>query len=64
MFNYKRTNNSLETVEKIILNMVNKDFNRLFDLDGEIHLSLKKERKNALAKAQRICKKYCTFTKV
>ena len=58
MFNYKRTNNSLETVATIIRNMADEDFNRLVDLDGEILLSWKSERKNALAKAQRICKKY------
>ena len=58
IFNYKRTNNSLETVATIIRNMADEDFNRLADLDGEILLSWKSERKNALAKAQRICKKY------
>ena len=58
MFNYKRTNNSLETVATIIRNMADEDFNRLADLDGEILLSWKNERKNALAKAQRICKRY------
>ena len=58
MFNYKRTNNSIETISTIIRNMADKDFNRLNDLDGEILLSWKSERKNALAKAQRICKKY------
>ena len=58
MFNYKRTNNSIETIAEIIRNMVDEDFNRLADLDGEILLSWKSERKNALAKAQRICKRY------
>ena len=58
MFNYKRTNNSLETVATIIRNMADEDFNRLVDLDGEILCSWKNERKNALAKAQRICKRY------
>lgn len=58
MFNYKRTNNSIETIAEIIRNMVDEDFNRLVDLDGEILLSWSRERKNALAKAQRICKKY------
>ena len=58
MFNYKRTNNSIETIAEIIRNMADKDFNRLVDLDGEILLSWNHERKNALAKAQRICKKY------
>ena len=58
MFNYKRTNNSLETIAEIIRNMADEDFNRLADLDCEILLSWKSERKNALAKAQRICKKY------
>ena len=58
MFNYKRTNNSIETIAEIIRNMADEDFNRLVDLDGEILLSWKNERKNALAKAQRICKKY------
>ena len=58
MFNYKRTNNSLETVTEIIYNMADEDFNRLGYLDGKILLSWKSERKNALAKAQRICKKY------
>ena len=58
MFNYKRTNNSLETVAEIIYNMADEDFNRLGYLDGKILLSWKSERKNALAKAQRICKKY------
>ena len=58
MFNYKRTNNSIETIAEIIRNMADEDFNRLADLDGEILLSWKSERKNALAKAQRICKKY------
>ena len=38
--------------------MTDEDFNRLADLDGEILLSWKSERKNALAKAQRICKRY------
>ena len=57
MFNYKRTNNSLETIAEIIYNMADEDFNRLADLDGEIFYSLK-SNKNALAKAQRICKKY------
>ena len=58
MFNYKRTNNTIETITEIIRNMADEDFNRLVDLDGEILLSWKRERKNALAKAQRICKKY------
>lgn len=58
MFNYKTTNNSIETISTIIRNMADEDFNRLVDLDGEILLSWKNERKNALAKAQRICKKY------
>ena len=58
MFNYKRTNNSIETIAEIIRNMVDEDFNRLVDLDGDILLSWNRERKNALAKAQRICKKY------
>ena len=58
MFNYKRTNNSIEAIAEIIRNMVDEDFNRLADLDGEILLSWSRERKNALAKAQRICKKY------
>ena len=58
MFNYKRTNNSLETISTIIYNMADEDFNRLGYLDGEILLSWNRERKNALAKAQRICKKY------
>ena len=58
MFNYKRTNNSIETISTIIRNMADEDFNKLNDLDGEILLSWKAERKNALAKAQRICKKY------
>lgn len=58
MFNYKRSNNSIETIAEIIRNMADEDFNRLADLDGEILLSWKSERKNALAKAQRICKKY------
>ena len=58
MFNYKRTNNSLETIAEIIRNMTDEDFNRLANLDGEILLSWKSERKNALAKAQRICKRY------
>ena len=57
MFNYKRTNNSLETISTISYNMADEDFNRLAVLDGEILYSLKAER-NALAKAQRICKKY------
>ena len=57
MFNYKRTNNSLEIISTIIRNMADEDFNRLANLDGEILLSLKAER-NALTKAQRICKKY------
>ena len=57
MFNYKRTNNSIETISTIICNMTDKDFNKLNDLDGEILFSLK-SNKNALAKAQRICKKY------
>ena len=58
MFNYKRTNNSLETISTIIYNMTDEDFNTLGDLDCKILLSWKSERKNALAKAQRICKKY------
>ena len=58
MFNYKRTNNSIETISTIIRNMADEDFNRLADLDGEILLSWNRERKNALAKAQHICKKY------
>ena len=58
MFNYKRTNNSIETISTIIRNMADEDFNKLNDLDGEILLSWKAERKNALAKVQRICKKY------
>ena len=58
MFNYKKTNNSIETIATIIRNMADEDFNRLTDLDGEILLSWKNERKNALARAQRICKKY------
>ena len=57
MFNYKRTNNSLETISTIIRNMADEDFDKLNDLDGEILYSLKAER-NALTKAQRICKKY------
>ena len=57
MFNYKRTNNSLETISTIIRNMADEDFDKLNDLDGEILYSLKAER-NALARAQRICKKY------
>lgn len=57
MFNYKRTNNSIEAIAEIICNMVDEDFNKLNDLNGEILFSLKAE-KNALAKAQRICKKY------
>ena len=58
MFNYKRTNNSIEAISTIIRDMTDEDFNRLADLDGEILLSWKSERKNALAKVQRICKKY------
>ena len=57
MFNYKRTNNSIETISTIIRNMADEDFDKLNDLDGEILFSLK-SNKNALAKAQRICKKY------
>ena len=57
MFNYKRTNNSIETISTIICNMTDEDFNRLAALNGEILYSLKAER-NALAKAQYICKKY------
>ena len=57
MFNYKRTNNSIETISTIIRNMADEDFDKLNDLDGEILYSLK-SNKNALAKAQRICKKY------
>ena len=56
MFNYKRTNNSLETISTIIRNMADEDFDKLNDLDGEIFYSLK--ARNALARAQRICKKY------
>ena len=58
MFNYKRTNNSIEAISTIIYNMADKDFYRLAELDGKILLSWKSERKNALAKAQRICKRY------
>ena len=57
MLNYKRTNNSIETISTIIRNMADEDFDKLNDLDGEILFSLK-SNKNALAKAQRICKKY------
>ena len=57
MFNYKKTNNSIETISTIIRNMTDEDFNKLNDLDGEILHSLKTKR-NALSKAQRICKKY------
>ena len=57
MFNYKRTNNSIEAISTIVRNMADEDFNKLNDLDGEILFSLK-SNKNALAKAQRICKKY------
>ena len=57
MFNYKRTNNTIEAIATIICNMADKDFEKLNDLNGEILFSLKAER-NALAKAQRICKKY------
>ena len=57
MFNYKRTNNSIETISTIIRNMGDEDFKRLADLDIEILYALEAE-KNALAKAQRICKKY------
>ena len=57
MFNYKRTNNSMEAIAEIIYNMTDEDFNRLAVLDGEILYSVK-SNKNALAKAQRICKKY------
>ena len=57
MFNYKRTNNSIETISTIVRNMADKDFDKLNDLDGEILYSVK-SNKNALAKAQRICKKY------
>ena len=38
MFNYKRTNNTIETIAEIIRNMADEDFNRLVDLDGEILL--------------------------
>ena len=57
MFNYKRTNNSIETISAIICNMTDKDFNKLNDLSCEILYSLK-SNKNILAKAQYICKKY------
>lgn len=57
MFNYKRTNNTIEAIAEIIYNMSDEDFDKLNDLDCEILLSLK-SNKNALAKAQRICKKY------
>ena len=57
MFNYKRTNNSIEAISTIIRNMADEDFDKLNDLDGEILCSVK-SNKNALAKAQRICKKY------
>ena len=57
MFNYKRTNNSIEAIAEIICNMADEDFDKLIDLNDEIIYSLKAER-NALAKAQRICKKY------
>ena len=57
MFNYKRTSNTMEVIAEIICNMADKDFEKLNDLNGEILFSLKAER-NALAKAQRICKKY------
>ena len=57
MFNYKRTNNSIEAISTIVRNMADEDFDKLNDLDGEILFSLK-SNKNALAKAQRICKKY------
>ena len=57
MFNYKRTNNSIEAISTIVRNMADEDFDKLNDLDGEILYSIK-SNKNALAKAQRICKKY------
>ena len=57
MFNYKRTNNSIEAISTIVRNMADADFDKLNDLDGEILYSVK-SNKNALAKAQRICKKY------
>ena len=57
MFNYKRTNNSIETISTIVRNMADEDFDKLNNLDGEILYSVK-SNKNALAKAQRICKKY------
>ena len=57
MFNYKRTNNSIEAIAEIIRNMVDEDFDKLNDLNSEILFALK-SNKNALAKAQRICKKY------
>ena len=57
MFNYKRTNNSIEAISTIVRNMADEDFDKLNDLDGEILYSVK-SNKNALAKAQRICKKY------
>ena len=58
MFNYKKTNNSIETIATIIRNMADEDFDKLANLDGEILLSWKNERRNALARAQRICKRY------
>lgn len=57
MFNYKKTNNSIETISTIIRNMADEDFDKLNNLDGEILYSVK-SNKNALAKAQRICKRY------
>ena len=57
MFNYKRSNNSIEAIAEIIRNMADEDFDKLNDLDGEILYSLKATR-NALTKAQRICKEY------
>lgn len=58
MYNYKRTNNTMETITTIITNMSDEDFDKLNNLDMEILGSWKNERKNLTAKAQRICKKY------
>lgn len=58
MYNYKTTNITMEKLTTIISNMADEDFEKLNDLDIEIVNSWGKERKNALAKAESICKKY------
>ena len=58
MYNYKRSNNTMDVIMAIIRNMDDEDFNKLNDLDTILLFSGECNRKSTLAKAQRICKKY------